>query len=66
MYLYFLNRKGISVDFHSITSEKFDRYRVAGFEYIVSQQKPKKISILENIDYETVSSIGDFHVIKLL
>ena len=47
-------------------SAKFDQYRVAGFEYIVSQQKPEKISILKNIDYETVSSIGDFHVIKLL
>ena len=66
VYLYFLNRKGVSVDLHSISSAKFDQYRVAGFEYIVSQQKPEKISILKNIDYETVSSIGDFHVIKLL
>ena len=66
MYLYFLNRKGISVDLHSISSAKFDRYRIVGFEYIVSQQKPEKFSILKNIDYETVSSIGDFFVIKLL
>ena len=64
VYLYFLNRKGISVDLNALPESKLMEYKNKGFEFIVSQQDPKSVYSLTEGDYHVLAKIGDFYVIK--
>ena len=63
VYLYFLNRNGLSLNLKTLPVSEFKKYRQKGFDYFVSQAEPGTLPILAGHEYQILSRIGDFHIL---
>ena len=64
VYLYFLNRNGLSLNLKTLTVSELKKYRQKGFDYFVSQVEPGTLPSLAGQEYQILSRIGDFHIFR--
>ena len=64
VYLYFLNRNGLSLNLKTLPVSEFKKYRQKGFDYFVSQAEPGTLPSLAGQEYQILSRIGDFHILR--
>ena len=65
VYLYYLNRKGLSLDLNALSVNKMSEYKKKGIKWLVSDTDPSKFQVLKNFQYSKITKIGSFHIIKL-
>jgi hypothetical protein len=65
VYLYYLNRKGLSLDLNALSVNKMSEYKKKGIKWLVSDTDPSEFQVLKNFQYSKIIEIGSFHIIKL-
>ena len=63
VFLYFLNRKGISIDMDSIKLEKLNEYKKNGIKWVLSLNNPGNLKSLNQLNYKSVKKIENFYLI---
>ena len=65
VYLYFLNRKGLSLDMNNISEKQLINYQNKGIKWMLSTENPSNFKALKKGKYDTVKKINDFYLLKL-
>ena len=64
VYLYFFNWISLSLILKNLPNAEFKKYRQKGFDYFVSQDEPGTLPSLAGQEYQILSRIGDFHILR--
>ena len=65
VYLYFLNRKGLSLDMNNISENQLINYKKKGIKWILSAEIPSNFKSLKKENYDNIKKINDFYLLKL-
>ena len=65
VYLYFLNRKGLSLDMNNISENQLINYQNKGIKWVLSTENPSNFKALKMENDDNIKKINDFYLLKL-
>ena len=65
VYLYFINRKGLSLDMNNISENQLINYQNKGIKWVLSTENPSNFKALKIENDDNIKKINDFYLLKL-